>query len=226
MALISNGRYCRIAHVTVDPSTLSGSVRVDVFPSQQSFYELGESPVQLNYPVQWLRNANYPLDAYSHLLTLSDFAGGMLDDEDLPDNGGTLVLPPRPSVHHFAVNGEWEVDLVAVKAEAREKITSARNSEERAGFTVYGKLFDSDAVAVQRISVAAQAATVAISAGMTGTRSWTCADDTSIELTYEQIAMLPVIMTEAADTLHVKARALKADIEAAETFEQVEAVIW
>lgn len=121
------------------------------------------------------------------------------------------------------VTHTWIPDLIRAREEARNRITVARNAAELAGFNAYGKPFDSDPVAVQRISVAVQAAQAM---GEAFSIEWTCADDSTILLDYPQMMALPTYMAVAANVLHVKARTLKGVIDTADTIEEIEAVQW
>ena len=140
-------------------------------------------------------------------------------------NGEFLTQPASPSSAHDWDDAAfvWVLNLAAAKAQARDVITTARNNEERNGFFAYGKLFDSDSLAIQRISVAAQAAQVV---GETFSIEWTCADNSGITLDYAQMLSLPLLMAQAANVLHVKARDLKAQIDVAITLEEIEAITW
>lgn len=165
---------------------------------------------------------------YASLLTKPVFVAGTVFG--LVDVSGYAPRdkPEQPSVNHTwdSATETWSVTparFAEIKAEARERITTARNTEESAGFTAYGKVFDSDSAALQRISVVALAAKMA---DETFSIDWTCADNSVITLSKAQFSMLPAIMAQAANALHIKARALKAQIDAASSLEEIEAVQW
>lgn len=131
------------------------------------------------------------------------------------------ALPDDPAM--YLINNEWVLPLSVIKEAAKARITRARDTEERNGFLAYGKVFDSDAIAIQRISLAVQAAQ---SVGNAFVIEWTCADNSTITLDYDQILSLPVFMATAANALHVKARTLKAAIDSAQTIGDIEAIQW
>lgn len=121
------------------------------------------------------------------------------------------------------------VSLSLAKVNKRAQINAARDDEEAGGFSYLGKRFDSDAQAIKRLYGAAMAAQAAIAGGATPTDvmvTWTTADGTTIDLTYQQAAAVPVVMAQVAGGLHAKARTLKAQVDAATTVEQVEAIAW
>jgi hypothetical protein len=97
---------------------------------------------------------------------------------------------------------------------------------ETQGFPYLGKVFDSDPRSVQRISVAVAAAQAALGAGAPFSIDWTCADNSTITMDGQQMAALPVAFAIWGDALHQQAKALRAQIEAATTVEDVQAVAW
>lgn len=121
------------------------------------------------------------------------------------------------------------VSLSLAKVNKRAQINAARDAEEATGFDYLGKRFDSDAQAIKRLYGAAMAAQSAIAGGAVATDpfvDWTCADGTVLTMTYAQTAGVIAAMASVGNALHIKARTLKAQIEAAETVEDVEEVQW
>ena len=121
------------------------------------------------------------------------------------------------------------VSLAKAKAAKRDQINRARDAEEAAGFDYLGKRFDSDAQAIKRLYGAAMAAQAAIAAGAVGTDQfvdWTCADGTVLTMTYAQAAGVIEAMAVVGNALHMKARELKAQVEAATTVDAVNAIQW
>ena len=140
-------------------------------------------------------------------------------------SGEIVSAPQQPSpLHTFDKQSfSWVLNLDLAKQQARAKINAARDAAEVAGFTAYGKTFDSDKTSQQRILIAANTAQVV---GSSFTIDWTCADNSVITLDYAQMLGLPVIMAQAGNALHQKARTLKAQIDAATTLEEINAVVW
>ncbi len=116
--------------------------------------------------------------------------------------------------------------LAELKAEKQFEITAARNGAEMAGFQYLGETFDSDMLSVQRIGIAAQAANAAIAAGQPFALGWGAKNNVIVNMTAAQVAGMPVALATAAVALHEKSRLLKAQIEAATTAAEVEAVVW
>lgn len=139
--------------------------------------------------------------------------------------------PVQPSAFHVwdPLAGQWVISnagLQLAREAAKRQISLARNLQEQAGFDAFGKRFDSDDKSVQRISVVAQAAALAKQSGNSLNIEWTLADNTTIALDADQIMQLPIIMAMTADALHAKSRNLKAAIDAAESIEQIKAIVW
>ena len=140
-------------------------------------------------------------------------------------NGAFLTQPAKPSQDYewSDASFSWVLNLATAKTSAKDRITKARDNAESSGFMAYGKEFDSDAMAIQRISVAVQAANAV---GESFSKVWTCKDNSTILLDYAQMIALPAIMADADNTLHIKARSLKDQIDTATTLEEINAVVW
>ena len=126
---------------------------------------------------------------------------------------------------YFVYNGEYvcEVPLDELKQAKRDEINKARDNAEQGGFLYLGKMFDSDPVSCQRISCASQTFSMADD---TATITWTCQDNTTIELNKPQVMGLVVALTMWANTCHQKASKLKELVNAATSAEELEAISW
>lgn len=113
--------------------------------------------------------------------------------------------------------------LEELKTEKRVEINQARDKAEQSGFEYLGKVFDSDQVSCQRISMAAQAMALAPEGT---TITWTCQDNTSIDLNAEQLVGMVAALAAWSNQCHQKANALKAQIESVETAEELELIQW
>lgn len=130
--------------------------------------------------------------------------------EDLGGGKYKIVELPKPS-------------LDELKLAKRAEINRARDAAEQGGFEYLGKTFDSDQISAQRISMAAQAMALAPEGT---TITWTTQDNTTIELNKTQLAGMVVALAEWSNTCHQKATTLKAQIDAAETAEELENITW
>jgi hypothetical protein len=124
---------------------------------------------------------------------------------------GVAFSPPAPP------------PLASIKAAKRKAINAARDAEESAGFDYLGKRFDSDLQGIKRLYGAIMAALVA--PGNFDVQ-WTTSDGSTITLNKGQLTALPLVMAAASNSLHAKARNLKAQINAAQSASEVDAVVW
>lgn len=116
-----------------------------------------------------------------------------------------------------------EHTLNELKEAKHAEINQARDKAEQGGFEYMGKVFDSDPISCQRISMAAQAIALAPEGA---TITWTCQDNTTIDLAAEDLAGLVVTLATWSNTCHEKATTLKSQIEAAKTTEELEKITW
>ncbi len=146
-------------------------------------------------------------------------------------DGAFEPRPDSPSTWHVfdPVAFAWVLPnnyLDEAKDAAKDRINREWKAAEQRPFPAYGKTFDADDKAIQRILGAAQAAAVAKQLGQPMSIEWTCADNSTLIMDADMLVAIPVILAQAADALHQRARALKAQIAAATTLEQIDSVIW
>lgn len=129
-----------------------------------------------------------------------------------------------------AYDGSWYVlgyapkkPLNEIKSEKRAEINTARDAAEQGGFEYLGKVFDSAPISCQRISMAAQAMALAPEGT---TITWTTQDNSTIDLTAQELVGLVVALAQHSNTCHEKATALKVQIEACESAEELDKIQW
>ena len=133
--------------------------------------------------------------------------------EDLGQGQYKIIEIPKPS-------------LEELKKQKREEINAQRDAAEQGGFFYMGKVFDSDVVSCIRIQGAAQSMQAAAMAEDVTTITWTCKDNTTIELTAQELLGLSVALAEWSNTCHQKATELKVQIENATSKEELENITW
>lgn len=107
------------------------------------------------------------------------------------------------------------------------ELKAIRDQKEAGGFLYLGKIFDSDAVACQRISLAAQSAALAIMTSVPfPSISWTCKDNSALILTAEELAKMPVALAQHAAKQHEIYNQLKIAVDLAETDEALNLISW
>lgn len=126
-------------------------------------------------------------------------------------------------------NGQYKIveipkpTLDELKEQKRAEINQARDAEEQGGFEYLGKVFDSDQVSCIRMSSAAQAMQFAPDDAII---TWTCQDNTTIDLNKSQLMGLVVALAQWSNVCHQKATSLKAQIMACETKEELDKIVW
>lgn len=103
-----------------------------------------------------------------------------------------------------------------LKVKKWESIKAQRTSLEYSGFEFEGNIYDSDQISQGRIMGAALAGIDQI---------WTLADNTTRELSASQMQQLYVALSQHITAIHERGRIARAAIEAAQTKEEVEAVV-
>lgn len=165
------------------------------------------------------------IDAFNADLYQGYQSGDVPEGATHYQNGTFLTKPAQPSPSHRWDDTAfvWNLDLSVAKQLGKERINAAREHAKTLGFPAYGKFFDSDAVSRENILIAVSAASVV---GAAWAIDWTTADNSVITLDYAQMMSLPVLMAQHGDALHIKARALKEQIDAATTQAEIDAANW
>ena len=141
-----------------------------------------------------------------------------------------VARPEQPSRTHSwdRASKQW-VDrrsLADRQDEAWARIKEARDETEFGSFVWDGSRFNANRVSVQRIQGAAQMALMSIGAGVARTFEWTLYDDTSRELTANEMVQVGLALGAHIDEAHRKARRLRRRIYAATTIAELDTITW
>ena len=151
---------------------------------------------------------------------------GVDDTSHYIADGAPVPIPARHGNHHtFDYTTKQWVDprtLSDLQVAKWEQIKRARVNAEFGGFTWDGSPFDSDAISQSRIQGALQLAALIPDFSI----DWTLADNTVRALSGSELAAVGVALGLHVGTQHAKARTLRAQIEAATTADEVDAVVW
>ena len=129
-------------------------------------------------------------------------------------------------------NGQYSIveipqpTLDELKVLKRAEINQARDKAEQGGFEYMGKIFDSDQVSCIRISSAAQAMSMVAMSDENPTITWTCQDNSTIDLNPQELMGLVVALAQWSNTCHQKATALKAQIDVCDSKEALDKIKW
>lgn len=154
------------------------------------------------------------LDAENNVLSMIDTSDPASEVEFYGPQIGAVAWreyqPPAPTL------GE-------LKDAAWDRVKARREAEDRQPLPYMGKLLDFDDTGREKLLWALKAADVA---GALFTVDWTCADNSTLTLTAETIAGIPVAAAMRSDANHQKARLLREEIDAATTPEKLALVSW
>ena len=117
-------------------------------------------------------------------------------------------------------------NLEEMKLKKRNEINLTRDLLEKDGFQYMGHIIDSDIVSAIRISIATQAAQIALANNQPFELEWACKDNAIITINAQQMIEMSVTMATYANTLHLHSRVKKDLIDAATTQEELEAIVW
>lgn len=145
-----------------------------------------------------------------------------LDDPPYPNmfyQGGWVEMPPQPSPYFiFDYEIKQWIDprsLDEIKTQKWAEIKVMRDQLEFGGFEFEGNIYDSDQVSQGRIMGAAAAEV---------DQTWTLADNSTVELTAQQLKELYAALQAHIAGVHERGRIARQKIETALTYEEIEAV--
>ena len=113
--------------------------------------------------------------------------------------------------------------LDEVKADKIAALKAARDAAEIAPIEWSGNIYDYDANARDRMKIKRQALE---DNDPTATVIWTTADNSFAEIGLADFIAINTLASERGERLHVKYNELKMQVQAAETAEEVAAVVW
>jgi hypothetical protein len=141
-----------------------------------------------------------------------------------------LPMPAQPDDKHvFDWTSHTWVDprtLDDLKSDQWELMKAARETAEFGGFTWDGSDFDSDSESQRKIQGAVQMALIAAAASQPFSIDWTLADNTVRTLSGADMINVGLAMGTFVSGIYEQGRALREQIDAATTPEQVQAIAW
>lgn len=145
-------------------------------------------------------------------------------------DGIQVVSLPAPPGNAYAwdwPSKAWVLNLTAGQLAAWSRIKAARDAAINAGVTYNGNVYDSDATAQLRVTGAAQTAQLQIAAGNTTfSITWTLQNNSTVTLTAQQVIDMALAISANYQTNFAKAQSLRAQIQAASTQAQLDAIVW
>lgn len=138
------------------------------------------------------------------------------------NNHYIVELESINGIRQFQIQEVPGPSLEEVKSQKISSLKKERDVREEAPVEYKGKLWDFDTKSRDRINAAA----TALEVGGVDTITWTAYDDTSLELTAEDLKTIVALAAIRGDTLHKKYRELRDAVNAAETIEEIKSIIW
>lgn len=139
------------------------------------------------------------------------------------NNHYIVELEQIDGVRQFQIQQVPGPSIEEIKTRKIEYLKQERNRREEAPVEYKEKLWDFDADSRARINAAASALEMVDDVEYL---TWTSADDTSLDLTAQDLRMIVAIAAIRGDTLHKKYRELRDAVNAADTIEQIDSIIW
>lgn len=145
-------------------------------------------------------------------------------------NGTQVVASPASPGSAYAwdwPSKTWILNLTQGQTAAWARIKAARDTAIAAGVTYNGNVYDSDATAQLRVTGAATMAQLAIASGdTTYSITWTLANNSTVTLTAAEVIAMAQAVGTNYQTNFAKGQTLRAQIVAATTQAQLDAVTW
>ncbi|WP_186071758.1 DUF4376 domain-containing protein [Burkholderia gladioli] len=138
----------------------------------------------------------------------------------------TLTTLPRPTEACVWQSGAWVVDLAQAKAAKVAAINAERDQRQGAPFSFNGKEFGADAASISRITSAASLAALARAAGSAYSVDLPAVDGADVTLDADGVTALAGALTAAVSAVFDTARKLKAEIDAASSVAELDAIAW
>ena len=130
--------------------------------------------------------------------------------------------PPSDNYTFDYVSKSWVLDMSHAKQLHWDTIKEARDAEEFGTFEWNTHVFDCDEVSQRRIQGAVQLAAL----DNTTVMDWTLADNSVQTFNATELEQIGQALAAHVNACHVKARGLRAQIDAATTEAELGAIVW
>jgi hypothetical protein len=196
--------YHRAVRLEVDLVSNAALVTVNSHATEQAAVD--------NLPLAWQWRIAVPVDALAsdEPTLLGEVERALVSLEVSPFAGGELVIDASET-------------LDAARERAWSRVKVARAQAEDGNFVYDGDVYQADKV---RINGAVQLAVLAKSAGQPFRETWTLTDNSTRTLDADQVIALGLALGQYVSDLYATGRDLRAQIEAAETAGEVQAIGW
>jgi len=195
--------YHRVTHVHVDYETEFARLTIRSYVHEQNAID--------RLPHAWTDEYTIPTASLEGaLMQREDVEQALVGLTDLPLYGGAVITDQTGT-------------LQAAKERAWTAVKAARSVAEEGNFVFEGGSYQADKV---RINGAVQLAVLAKAGGVPFSETWTLADNTTRELDADQVITLGLALGQYVSDVFATGRALRDQINAAETIEEVQTIGW
>ena len=148
---------------------------------------------------------------------------GSLDDYYVA-SGEVREKGAQPSEGHVFnyATGAWDLDIALAQSKKWVAIKAARQAQEHGSFNWNGHSFQCDEISQMRMQAAVQAAIIDDAISMV----WTLADNTTQTFNATELRQIGKALSDHVKECHDRGRMLRAQIDAATTQEELEAIVW
>jgi hypothetical protein len=145
---------------------------------------------------------------------------------------GAVTCPDHVGIGWVFSAGEWHPlpptrwqSVAQAREQMRSDVKAKRDMIEADGFPFLSHVMQSDSRSVERINSAAIAArTLLASAGDVSMVAWRDEENVDVPMTASQILAMQNAMVTFGASVHMRARELQAEIKAAATLDELEAI--
>lgn len=151
--------------------------------------------------------------------------GNCVEIEPLPKKEGFEIIWLATAWEYKAIEKEPEPDPPTLDELKQQKIQDfkyKRDSEEVAVVEYNNKTFDYDDKSRERMRIAEKA----LVDNELPSQAWTCADNSSTELTVQDFKNINTLAAQRSGALHVKYNELKAQVNASADKDELEQIVW
>jgi hypothetical protein len=195
--------YHRVTHIHVDFGTGFARMTVRSHVNEQAAID--------QLPHAWTDDYVVPTTSFDGALMLrEDVEQAVVKLTDLPFYGGAVVADETGT-------------LQAARERAWAAVKAARAVAEEGNFVFDGGSYQADKV---RINGAVQLAVLAKASGSPFSEMWTLTDNTTRELDADQVIALGIALGQYVSDVFSTGRGLRAQINAAETIEEIQSIRW
>lgn len=128
------------------------------------------------------------------------------------------------------LNEHLEELIAKAKDEKWEEIKTKRDNQEQSGLPFKNSVLDYDIISVTRLTQARDGLKEAIDSGLIDESNakidWTMQDNSIMTLSYNDLKSIPLLASNYSNTLHLKARGLRVEINNAKTIEEIYSIKW